>query len=118
SPAPAGWVPSPAMPSPAACSRSRAARARAALPLKRVLKAAAGSRRRIQRLDKGARLPGAKLPVHGVILPLHGQGARVADVVEGPDDRLEVDAAPARRAEIPSAAGITEGQVRGENPRA
>ena len=58
------------------------------------------------------------LAIHPDILPFHRQGARVARLVERPDDLLEVDAAPARGAEVPAAARIAEVQVAREDARA
>ena len=58
------------------------------------------------------------LAVHATILPLHRERALVAGLVEGPDDLLEIDAAAARRTEVPAPAGIAEVDVAAEDPGA
>ena len=53
--------------------------------------------------------------VHPRILPLDAQRANVTDIVQGHDDRFEVDHAPAQAAEIPVSAGIAEAGVAAEH---
>ena len=53
--------------------------------------------------------------VHATVFPLDGEGAAVADVVQGDDDFFEVDVAVAEGAEIPVAARVTEADVAAED---
>ncbi len=46
--------------------------------------------------------------VHATVFPFDGEGAAVADVVQGDDDFLEMDVAMAEGTEIPIAAGVGE----------
>src|SRR5690606_25251602 len=64
---------------------------------------------------EGARFGGAVLTVHADVLPLDGERAVVADVVESDDDLLEVDVAAADGAEVPVAAGVAEAGVAAED---
>jgi len=59
-------------------------------------------------LTKAAGFGRAVEAVHAAVLPLHGERAGVADVVEGDDDVLETDIAAADGAEIPGATGVAE----------
>src|SRR5207253_10286157 len=60
----------------------------------------------IEALDELAGVLGAKVAVHAAVLPFDGERAIVADLVERADDGFPVDAAVARRAEIPAAARV------------
>jgi hypothetical protein len=53
--------------------------------------------------------------VHAHVLPLDGERALVADVVERDDDLLEVDVAAADAAEVPVAARVAEVGVAAEH---
>jgi len=46
--------------------------------------------------------------VHAAVFPFDGEGAGVADIVEGDDDFLEVDVSMANGAEVPIAAWVRE----------
>jgi hypothetical protein len=49
--------------------------------------------RKICLFHKFSGLGGSMFPVHSAIFPLNGQGAFVADVIQGPDDFLKLDPA-------------------------
>src|SRR5437763_9846601 len=72
-------------------------------------------RREVDPFHEGAGLGGAGFAVHAAVFPLDGERALVADVVEGADDLLEVDAAVAKRAEVPVATRIAEVEVSAED---
>lgn len=65
--------------------------------------------------DEGGGFGGAVNAVHAGVFPLVGEGAFVADVVEGADDFLEVDGAVTKGAEVPVALVVAEVEVSAEN---
>lgn len=78
--------------------------------LQRVVKGDVGGRE-IDLLGKGAGLGTAEDPLHTAVLPLDGQGAVIAHLVEHPDDVVEVHVAVAGGNEIPAPPLIPEGNV-------
>src|SRR5690606_30398978 len=74
-----------------------------------------GAGREVELADEGGGLGGAVHAVHADVLPLDGERAAVADVVEGDDDVLELHVAVAEGAEIPVAAGVAEVGVAAED---
>src|SRR3954454_25060346 len=56
------------------------------------------------------------LAIDAHLLPLDRQRAGVTDPVEPAHELLPVDAAAPHGAEVPAAAAVAEGQVRGEDP--
>ncbi len=70
-------------------------------------------RRRVERQvpHERQRLGGADQAVHAGVLPLHGDGAGVADGVQHPEAGLPGDVAVAGGDEVPAAAGVGPGQV-------
>lgn len=66
-------------------------------------------------LDEGGGFRCAVNPVHAGVFPFVGQGAVVADVVEGADDLLEVDATVTQGAEVPVALVVAEVEVAAED---
>src|SRR4051812_42401604 len=66
------------------------------------------TRLEVELLHQLARLAGPMLAIHPDVFPLNRQRPFVLRLVERPDDLLEVHAAPARRAEVPTATRIAE----------
>ena len=75
------------------------------------------ARREIEVLDEPGCLGGSVLTVHATVFPFDRQGALVAGLVESPDDLLKIDAAAARRAEVPAPPWVAEVEVAGEDAR-
>src|SRR5262245_51615729 len=71
--------------------------------------------REVHSLDELTRLTRARFPVHAAVFPFDRQRTAVADLVERADDLLEVYAATARRAKIPTATRIAKRQMAAEN---
>ena len=65
----------------------------------------------------GARFGCAVLPVHARVLPLNRKGAVVADIVQRPHYRLEIDPAASNRAKIPVAAVVAKFGVAAKDTR-
>src|SRR4051812_2608900 len=78
--------------------------------------AAARGRLEVQPAHEPARLGGAVGPVHARVVPIDGQGAVVAALVEGADQGLPIDPAPPRRAPLPAAPRVALGPVGAEQP--
>src|SRR5262245_55828761 len=64
---------------------------------------------------EGARLGSAGLAVHAAVLPLDGERAGIADVVEGADDLFKLNAAAAEGAEVPEAARVAKVEMAAEH---
>src|SRR5438105_13821584 len=62
----------------------------------------ASRRFEIQSFDEFIRFLGSVLPVHAAVLPLHGQRALVANIVQCTDKRFPVDPAVTGGTEIPA----------------
>src|SRR5690606_42068156 len=75
-----------------------------------VLEAAGGRRRILDVAQVLACFGRAVLAVHGVVLPLDRERALIANLVEGPDNLVEVDVASSDGAEVPATARIAKGQ--------
>ena len=65
-------------------------------------------------MQEGERFAGAEFALHATVFPFDGERAFVADVVEGAQDSVEVHLAAPGGDEIPTAAGVAEGEVAGE----
>src|SRR5262249_20081482 len=76
-----------------------------------------GSRRgiEIQALDELAGVLGAEIAAHARVLPLHGQGTIVTDVVQGANDGFPIDAAVAGRAKVPTPSRVPQWKVGAED---
>ena len=57
----------------------------------------------------------AENAIHSAIFPFDGKRSRVTDLIEGADDRFEVDFAVTGTAEVPAAPGIAEVEVRSQD---
>src|SRR5262245_36947805 len=60
---------------------------------------------------EGGRLARPVLAIHPRVLPVHGEGPLVADVVQGPNQGLEVHIPVSGRDEVPVPAEVPEGEV-------
>ena len=91
--------------------RRRSARTR--FGAHRVFEADGGGREGLV-AQEGERFAGAEFALHAAVFPFDGEGAFVADVVEGAQDGIQVHLAAPGGDEIPTAAGVAEGEVAGE----
>lgn len=74
-------------------------------------------RRKVELLEEAKRLRGAMFAVHPAVFPFDGERAGVADVVQSPNDRREVDVPVTEALEVPRPNVLVELGVAAEHAR-
>ena len=65
--------------------------------------------------DESQGLGSATVPIHAAVFPLDRQRTGVTDLVQRPEQLVEIDVTASGRDEVPAAGTVAEGEVRGED---